>query len=173
MSTCTEPGADRAGSACVTSISVLCCQLPSAGQVEHTTYPGQVTITHARLLPGCWRMSQAGGQPTAASRPCSSLTLEHSGGSKPQRPAPAVSQSEQGRAQPAHPAPALPCPGMRGGARGRWHLQAWVWAGSEALPCASQGREHSRGSFRGWEARRGERGEEREGKGIGEEGCSA
>lgn len=27
VSTCSEPGTDKAGSACVTSVSVLCCQL--------------------------------------------------------------------------------------------------------------------------------------------------
>lgn len=70
----------------------------SVGRWEHKTpqgwrgsmlYPGQAV----RTVPGCWTMSQAGGQATAISRPCSSLTLEHCAGSKPQRPTSPVSQS--------------------------------------------------------------------------------
>lgn len=49
-------------------------------------YPGQGACSHAGLLPGCWGMSQAGGQATTISRLCSSLMLEHSMGSKPWGP---------------------------------------------------------------------------------------
>lgn len=164
MSTCSVPSTDKAGSACVTSASVLCCQLQVHGGVgtpipqrklprkercshpggcrgagrsrgrpgqrgrwEHRTpwggkgsvpQPGQAVSTHVRLLPGSWRLSQAGGQATAISSPCSSLTLENGAGSKPQRPASRVSQREQGRARPAHPAPTL----------------AWGARGSSGLP---------------------------------------
>lgn len=153
VSTCSVPGTDTAGSACVTSASVLCRQLqvprrwelpshretcqgkrdvPIPGDTEGSGGAGGCQVSGAGRstgphrdeegacctqgrqrahtpgsFPGCWRMSQAGGQATAISRLCSSLTLENGVGSKPRRTASPLSQSRQGRAQPARLAPAL------------------------------------------------------------------
>lgn len=211
VSTCSVPGTDTAGSACVTSASVLCRQLQVPGRWELPSH--RETCQGKRDVPipgdaegpggaGGFQVSGAGGSTgphrdeegacctRGRQRAHTSGSFQAAGGcprlvARPQ-PSPgcaphscwrmvqAASPGERrlllvraGRAEPSQLAWPPPWPGVRGGARGCCDSQTCVWTGSEALPCVSQCREHSRGGIREGrgrgekEERRGERGEGR------------